>query len=320
LASREAPDRLRHSHLIETALVKNPLWIAVALVGLAGNVSHSQDQWRTLPPLVSTAWLAKHLRDPGLVVVHAAPQRSDYEAGHVPGARWLPWTAYAVSRGGLTTELPEAASIDSALEAIGVSDSSRIVIAGGPIHTATRLYFTLDYFGLGSRVALLDGGIDAWRGEGRPLEVATPNVEPGSLTLRPHPEKLVEATLLAGGARAERHLAVVDARLPEFFAGTASNNMPRSGRIPGASNLPFTWLTREFGRFRDRAELEGLLRRAGVARGDTVVSYCHVGMQATVVYFVARLLGYEAQVYDGSFEEWSRRNELPVASGRPPDR
>jgi thiosulfate/3-mercaptopyruvate sulfurtransferase len=273
--------------------------------------------------LVSTEWLASHAGDRGLIVLHTAGSRADYDAGHVPGARWLPWQAYTAQRDGLSTELPDPARLDSALESLGVTDASRIVITGGPIQTTARLYFTLDYVGLGARVSLLDGGIDAWREEGRKLEVASPVAEPGSLTLRPQFDKLVDARWIAASTASGARVAVLDARVPEFFAGLASNNNPRAGRLPTAANVPFSWTTGELTRFRDRPKLERLFAAAGVRQGDKVVTYCHVGMQASVVYLVARLLGHEAAVYDGSFEDWSRRTEMPVAgpsAPRPPDR
>jgi len=208
--------------------------------------------------------------------------------------------------------------LDSALEAIGVTDQSRIIISGGPLVNTARLYFTLDYFGLGTRTSLLDGGIEAWREERRPLSTTEPVVAPGSVTLARSPARLVDAAWIVNHTDAPTsNVKVIDARAPEFFAGTSAGNYPRAGRLPMASNLPFTWMTGALTRFRDRMTLERLLRRAGVGRGDTVVTYCHIGMQASVVFLAARVMGYEAAVYDGSFEDWSRRRDLPVTTGAP---
>jgi thiosulfate/3-mercaptopyruvate sulfurtransferase len=272
--------------------------------------------------LVTTSWLAQHLRDPGLVVIHAAAQRSDYDAGHVPGARWLASASFTTQREGLSTELPDVARVDSMLESIGVADNSRIVIAGGPVTVTARLYFTLDFFGLGDRVSLLDGGIDAWREEGRTVERTAVPVTPGSLTLRPQPSKVVDAKWIVSNSSAGSHVAVLDARTPEFYAGLAQNNTPRAGRLPGAQNIPFTWLTGELSKYRDRPKLERLFKEAGVKSGDTVVTYCHIGIQASVLYLAAKALGYEAALYDGSFEDWSKRAELPLGEpigGKPPN-
>ncbi len=267
---------------------------------------------QTAQPLVSISWLEQHLTDPKVVVIHAGMQKADYDAGHIPGARWLAWQAYTASRqNDLSTELPALAALDSALEAIGVSDDSRIVITGGPITNTARLYFTLDYFGLGDRVSVLDGGIDAWRESGRATEQTTPNVKRGSLTLRPVAARLADAGFVSANLQ-NSAVTVLDARAPEFYSGLASNNNPRPGRVPGARNVPFTWLTGELSTFRDTAKLARLFERAGVKKGTKVVTYCHIGMQASVLYLAARILGYEAAVYDGSFEDWSKRSDLPV--------
>ncbi len=274
--------------------------------------------------VVSTEWLARHLRDANLVVIHTSGQKSDFDAGHVPGARFLPWQAFTRQRDGLSSELPDPAILDSALEAIGVSDHSRIVVTGGPITNTARLFYTLDYFGLGAQLSMLDGGIDAWREEGRPLERAAAPTSRGTVTLHVQPDKLVDAHwIMAKAGLQGGHVAVLDARVPEYFEGMLANNTPRAGHLPTAQNVPYSWLTGELTRFRDRDKLTRLFARAGVTPGDTVVTYCHIGMQASVLYVAARLLGYPAAVYDGSFEDWSRRSELPVTGAvpaRPPHR
>ncbi|HVZ48169.1 MAG TPA: rhodanese-like domain-containing protein, partial [Gemmatimonadaceae bacterium] len=170
------------------------------------------------PVLVSADWLAQHLHDPDLVVIHAAQQDSDYAAGHVPGARWLAWTAYTVSTpGGLSVQLPTAEQAAEALASIGVRDNSRIVIAGGPIQVSARLYYTLDYFGLGDRTSLLDGGIGAWRAAKRPTETAAPAAPArGHVTLRPLATRLAtEDWVRDHGTNAG--VSLLDARLPQFF-------------------------------------------------------------------------------------------------------
>lgn len=266
---------------------------------------------QSAPLLVSSQWLEQHLRDAKLVVIHTASQKADYDAGHIPGARWLAFQSYANPQNGLSTELPPLAVLDSVLESVGIGDDSRVVISGGPITNTARLFFTLDYLGLGDRVSLLDGGIDAWRESGRPLEQSAPNVTRGSLTLRPIGAKLADATWLSANLQ-NPSISVLDARTPEFYSGLAGNNNPRQGRVPGALNVPFTWLTGEVSMYREPAKLARLFEQAGVRKGSKVVTYCHVGMQASVLYLAARILGYDAAMYDGSFDEWSKRTELPI--------
>jgi len=271
---------------------------------------------RREPTFVSTGWLSGHLRDANLVVLHASNQRADFDAGHVPGARFLGWATFVGPRDSLSSEMPAEARFDSLLEAAGVRDDSRLVITGGPVTVMSRLFVTLEHFGLGDRTSMLNGGIDAWREEGRTVSRDSTLAAKGDVTLRPAPERVVDAEWIAAhGKGVSPGVAVVDARTPEYFQGLASNSNPRSGRLPVAGNVPYTWLTEELGRFRDRDDMEKLFSRAGVKRGDHVVTYCHIGIQACVAYVAARSLGYEVSMYDGSFEDWSKRSALPVESG-----
>jgi thiosulfate/3-mercaptopyruvate sulfurtransferase len=293
-----------------------PVAASLALVVLFAHAEPgSAAQVRRAETLVSTEWLVRHLHDANLVVLHPSSQRPDYDAGHVPGARFLAWSSFAGPRDSLSTEMPSEARFDSLLEAAGVTDASRIVIAGGPVLVASRLLVTLDYFGLGDRASLLDGGIDAWREEGRPLSRDSTVVPRGDVTLRRAVERVVDADWITAHSGPAAGVSVVDARTPEFFQGLASNNNPRAGRLPTAGSVPFTWLTGELGRYRDRHDLERLFAHAGVKRGDKVVTYCHLGMQACVAYVAARSLGYDVALYDGSFEDWSRRASLPIGTG-----
>jgi thiosulfate/3-mercaptopyruvate sulfurtransferase len=270
------------------------------------------------PVLVSADWLAKNPNNPKVVVIHAAQQRADYDAGHVPGSRWLPWNAYTVTTpGGLSTQLPAAEPLDSALETLGVTDESHIVISGGPITSTGRLFFTLEYFGLAGRVSLLDGGIDAWREHRRPLErTESRSASRGAVTLRVTPARLADAAYVQASSVAPG-ISVLDARTPEFYLGESSGNQPRAGHIPSANNIPFAWLTGEVSLFRDKSKLQRLFDQAGVRKGNRVVTYCHIGMQASALYVASRILGYDTAIYDGSWEEWSRKAELPIVGKTP---
>lgn len=283
------------------------LVITAALLPFAP-LAHGQ----SAPVAVSAEWLAKNLSDPKVVVIHTAGSRADYDAGHVPGSRWLPGSAYMISApGALSTQLPTAELADSLLEMVGVSDDSHIVISGGPIQTSGRLFFTLEYLGLAGRVSMLDGGIDAWREAGRPLDRTEPKVARGHLTLKPVATKVVDADWVKANGQTAG-VSVLDARTPEFYSGESSGGQARAGHIPGANNVPFAWLTGEVSVFRDRAKLQRLFDQAGAKKGNKVVTYCHIGMQASALYVAARLLGYDAAVYDGSWEEWSKKSELPI--------
>jgi thiosulfate/3-mercaptopyruvate sulfurtransferase len=266
------------------------------------------------PPLVvSGAWLADHLADPWLVILHVGTKDS-YDAGHVPGARFLPIEAVSTPRGqGLTLEVPPVAELEATFEKMGVTERSRIVLCSDSElpSPATRVFFTLDYIGLGNQTSLLDGGLIAWRGDGRPVTKDLPTVIPGSFTPHPRRDIVVDAEWVRAHLE-QPSVALVDARPPESFSGVKPGTWPRAGHIPGAHNVPSTSVVGEQGRLRDTDTLRTMLSGAGAHPGDQVVTYCNIGMQASLLYFVARVLGYDVRLYDGSWEEWSRKPELPI--------
>ena len=295
--------------------------VTIAILGFVAQAAVAvQLAQAATPPreamLASVEWLAEHVADPGLVLLHVG-DKAEYETAHLPGAQYVAARDLAAppSPGALGLELPQPDAIRATLEKLGISDSSRIVVYFGKdwVTPATRVYFTLDYFGLGDRSSLLDGGMPAWQAQGKPTTAELRVPVRGRLTnLRPNPDLVASAEWLQGRLR-QAGVAVVDARLPRFFEGEESGGMPRAGRIPGAKNIPFsTLVTEPDNKLKDRAALEEILKAAGATESDTVVSYCHIGQQATLVYFAARYTGRAAKLYDGSWQEWSRREELPI--------
>ena len=262
------------------------------------------------PVLVTGDWLSSRLQDPRVVVLHVATSRNEYDFGHLPGARFVAHGSLAPSIGGLSTQLPPEAQIDSVLELAGVSDGAHIIIYGQPLQAA-RAFVTLEYAGLAGRVSILDGGLDAWREAGRSVSTEAVPAARGTLTIKLNPSMVADAPWIQTNS-ASPVIALLDARAPEFYLGFSAGQMPRAGHIPNAMNIPFSSLTSELTTMRDEARVRRLFEVAGAARGDTVVTYCHVGLQASLLYFNARRLGYPAKIYDGSFEDWSRRSELPV--------
>lgn len=267
--------------------------------------------------LVSAEWLEARLDDPEVVVVHVAPSRTGYDAGHIPGARFLPFSAVAEERDGLPNMLPAAERLVEAFEAIGVSDGARVVLYGNPLHAA-RAFVALDYLGHGDRAALLDGGLAAWEAGGRELSTQAPEARPGTLTPRIREAMVVDAEWV-DVHRGEPGYTLVDARPAAQYRGeVADDPVARPGHIPGAVSAYWeeALSTDEPRLLRDPEALRAWLAEAGVEPGDTVVSYCRTGVQASHLYFVARYLGYEARIYDGSFTDWSARSELPVTQRR----
>jgi thiosulfate/3-mercaptopyruvate sulfurtransferase len=171
----------------------------------------------------------------------------------------------------------------------------------------------MEQLGLRGRVSLLDGGLEAWKADGLPLSQETPMVSPGTLRSTSHQTAVVDAEWIVQHQK-DSGVKIVDARTPQFYQGSGGG-MPRAGHIPGALNIPFSSVVDSTNKLKDDSTLTAMFTSTGIRTGDTIVSYCHIGQQATVLYLVARHLGHEARLYDGSFEDWSGRDELPVDSG-----
>jgi thiosulfate/3-mercaptopyruvate sulfurtransferase len=290
---------------------------ALLLAALVGLPPAAAQRPAGEPLLVTTAWLADHLRDKGLIIFHVGDQRTRevYDAGHIPGAQYLaPLSELSTPRaeGTLNLELPSVATLDSVLEAKGVSDDSRIVLyfAKEYFSPTSRAFFTLEYLGLGGRVSILDGGLEAWQAEGRPLATELPVITAGRLTPHPRAELLADATFVKAHLE-DKAVRIVDARDTSFYNGR-DTRQGRNGHIPGAASLPFGKMVDSSGKFLSPTLLKAEFARAGVQDGQTVVTYCHIGQQASLVWFAARYLGFPARLYDGSFQDWAARTDLPV--------
>lgn len=292
------------------------LVVAVCLTQCTVSVGWSQ-QASAGSPVVTADWLSTRLEDPNLVLLQVG-ERADYEKGHLPGARFVSLrdlSAVPRDSSALTLEMPPASELRTALEKLGISDGSHVVVvfSSGWVTPATRVIYTLAYAGLGDRTALLDGGVDAWRRAGLPFTAEVPSVSPGKLTRSAVPSLVVDNAYVQAERKASR-IRLVDGRAPVFYDGPKHGNMP-GGHIPGAVNIPFSTLVDDSLELLPAAKLEERFRAAGIQPGDTVVAYCHIGQQATLVLFTARLLGHPVHLYDGSFEDWSRRH-LPIEGGR----
>ena len=271
--------------------------------------------------LVSTAWLAAHLQQPDLVVVQVGRSRAAYDAGHVPGARFLLLQEIVVTREGVPNELPPVAELVAAMQKLGISAGARVVLYDDDAGLlAARAYVTLDYLGLGEHAALLDGQWKKWQAEKRPRSTAAPAVAPSHLQPRLQPQVIVGLQAMRDLSwektrDPEAALAIVDARPETQYAGreTAGEGQ-RAGRIPGAASLFWkkTLGSEDDPVLKPAAELRALYAAAGVRPGDLVVTYCHSGMQASHDYFTARYLGYDVRLYDGSFAEWSTAKDTEV--------
>ena len=270
--------------------------------------------------VVNTAWLAAHLKDPNLVLLHVGDP-DEYKARHIPGARFVSLSDIAVSdrsATGLILEMPPTAEdLRGRLAKLGISDDSRVVVYYGKdwVSPTTRVIFTLDYAGLGERAVLLDGGMGAWERDGHAVTDVVPAERTGKLA----PLKIHKTIVDAAFVRANMNkpgIALVDGRAAVFFEGVDTGGMKdqphKTGHITGAGNFPFTEVTDDNLMLRSPEELRALLTKAGVKPGDTILGYCHIGQQMTAVIFAARTLGHKAVLYDGSMQDWSRREGFPV--------
>jgi thiosulfate/3-mercaptopyruvate sulfurtransferase len=310
---------------------------AAALLTWAASALVAQQTSPRDAMLVSTSWLAQHLKDPNVVILHVGDPKK-YEAAHIPGAQLMQMMDLSVSdmsemkgmpgmempkppldgpKNGLSLEMPTPAQLRSQLEKFGISDNTKIVVyeANLWLSPSTRTVFALDYAGLGKNTVVLDGGLAAWTRENREITNVVPTVKPGTLpalTLKP----IVATAEFVRDHVGKRGYAVIDARSGNFYDGVPqSRGEPkRYGHIAGAKNLPFDSMhDQETGALKPASELAALFAKAGVQPGDTVIAYCHIGQQATAVLFAARSLGHPVMLYDGSWNDWDKRDaSFPV--------
>jgi len=276
------------------------------------------------PMLVTVDWLAGHLNDPSLVLLQIG-EKKDFDKGHIRGAQFLEYESISTPHNhaqGLMLELPPVEQLVSVFERLGVSNRSHIVLYFGTdwVSPTTRVYWTLDYLGLGDRTSILNGGLLAWQATHHPVSTETKQPAKGSITSAPRKEIVADA----GWVSSHLHrpgVTIIDARTHEFYNGSQSDGNPRSGHIPGASNLSYLDVVdQDNNKFKSPDALKELFLAAGLMPGNLMVSYCHIGQRATVLYFTAKMLGYDAKMYDGSWEDWSHRKDLPIVTGESPNK
>lgn len=284
----------------------------------AGQTSSAQP--RPQPQLlVAAADLAAQLKDPQLLLLHVADRQAAFEDEHIPGARFVRYADIAVDGDGLGSELPPIDALARVLQDAGVSESRTVVIYGTSTVMAARLFFTLDVLGH-PRLSLLDGGLRAWKADGRPT-ARGPAAPTPAASAPPYAPRL-QADRLADAAAIQQRLTtsqinLVDVRPDAEFTGAdgGMRGVHVAGHIAGARQLPWDTLVDSTGRFLPAPALRARLDAVGIARDKPIVAYCMVGMRASVVYFIARYLGYDARLYDGSIVDWTRRG-LPAVKGQ----
>jgi thiosulfate/3-mercaptopyruvate sulfurtransferase len=268
--------------------------------------------------LVTGEWLQENVGSPEIVLIHVGADEGEFRTSALPGARFVPISALNREREGIPNMLPDREELARTFADAGISSGSHVVVYGSPL-AAARAFVALEHLGH-TRVSLLDGGAGAWTGA-RGAAAGGPAPAAGEeLRAAAGDGPIVDAAWVADRL-GDAGVALLDARpAPQYTGEEAGDRVPRPGHIPGAHNLFWEELlvSTSDPRLRDEAELRALFRERGASPDRTVVTYCRTGMQASFAYFVARYLGYDARMYDGSFVDWSPRTELPVVTGSQP--
>ena len=276
--------------------------------------------------LVSTEWLAGELGAPDLKVIDATwflpnsgrDARAEYEAEHIPGAVFLDLDDVVDSANPAPHMLPPEHKFASRMQSLGLGDGNRFVVYdNSPLRTSARAWFMLKTFGA-HFVAIIDGGLEKWKAEGRPTESGRPQVRHGHFTPLFDTDAVADKDYVSGLVHSGEH-ELVDARSAARFAGEEPEPRPGvvPGHIPGAKNLPYSQFFRDDGTWKQGDELRREFESVGVDLAKPMVTTCGSGVTAAVLLFGAHLLGKDdVKLYDGSWAEWGADPATPKATGR----
>ena len=281
-----------------------------------------QDDPKTL---VSTDWLARHLRDPDLRVLDASwylpaagrDAKAEYAAAHIPGARFFDIDEIADQRSDLPHMAPPPEKFISRMRAMGVGDGHQVVVYDGTgLFSAARVWWTFRLMGK-QDVAVLDGGFPKWQAEGRDIEDMPPIIRDRHMTVSRQNHLVKDVTQVAHCAKLGE-AEIIDARSAARFRGEAPEPRPglRSGHIPGARNVPFGGVLSADGTMKSPADLKAVFEAVGVDLKKPAITSCGSGVTAAVLSLALERIGHRNHaLYDGSWAEWGMYDDLRVATG-----
>jgi thiosulfate/3-mercaptopyruvate sulfurtransferase len=281
--------------------------ILICLLSFYFLIGHAQQ-----PVLVSPQWLNDNIKDPNLVILYTGfIVKADYDREHIEGSRflWPEWLAYNTPEANMVSADVKTAT--KVLQNLGINKNSNIVIChkGGDVTIAARMFLSLEHFGLKGQVSFLNGGIEAWKKAGYAVTNKPAIVKKGNFVA-------VDNGLLVGKDFVQKSLLdnsaeIVDARLKRWYDGDPTGN-PRDGHITGAKNIPYPDMIDSTNTIKNAEVLEKNFTSVVPDKQKEVVVYCFIGQTASVDYLVGRSLGYKMKLYDGSMQEWSRDEKLPM--------
>ena len=275
--------------------------------------------------LVSTAWLAAHLKDPDLRILDATyflpgsgrDAQAEYSEAHIPGARFFDIDDVADGRSDLPHMAPPTEKFMSRLRAMGVGDGHQVVVYDTHgLMSAARVWWLFRLMGQ-DNIAVLDGGFPKWRAEGREIEDLPPVVRDRHMTVRVQNHLVRDVTQVSAASKLG-DFEIVDARSSGRFAGKEDEPWPglRAGHIPGSKNLPFGDLLNEDMTMKDPAALRAIFENAGLDMTKPAIASCGSGVTACIIALAMERIGKsDWAVYDGSWSEWGAFPTLPVETG-----